>query len=63
MTKRKHSVRDQLWGIGCTILVVAAILLFAYYATGGDLVIVGLCVVVALIAGLYGLISGKPINN
>ena len=63
MSKRKPTLQDQLWGIGCFLLVMAAILLFVYYQSGRDLVVVGIVVVVALLAGLYGLITGKPINN
>jgi hypothetical protein len=43
--------------------VVVIILLFVYYLTGGDLFLVGIAVVVALIFGLYGFMSGNPINN
>jgi hypothetical protein len=63
VTKRPRNLGDQLWGIGCTILVVVIILLFVYYLTGGDLFLVGIAVVVALIFGLYGFMSGNPINN
>ena len=63
VTKRKRSLQDLFWGIGCLILVLAAILLFVYYQTGRDIVFVGIALVVALVIGLFSLITGKHINN
>ena len=63
MRKKTPTLADQAWGIGCTLLIVSIVLVFVYYVTGGDVLIVGVVVLVAVIAGLYGLISGNPINN